>query len=122
MDSHDMDGAMTAIALEGGGVAQRWRMTGTFSGDLRLWRKGFGATAAAYAPNFRRLDLEIVSLYEFRAGLVCHWAIHYDLVDFSQQIGILPPRESRMLPLAVRAQRLVARVQRRRTVSARSRG
>jgi steroid delta-isomerase-like uncharacterized protein len=104
-------------ALEGGGVAQRWRMTGTFTGNLRLW-----GTAAAYAPNRRSLDLEVVSLYEFRAGLICHWAIHYDLLDFSQQIGILPPRDSRMLPLAVRAQRLVARAQRRRTASARSRG
>lgn len=100
-------------ALEGGGVAQRWRMTGTFTGDLRLW-----GTRAAYAPTRRRLDLEIVSFYELRAGLVCHWAIHYDLLDFSQQIGILPPVDSPMLPLAVRAQRLVARVQRRRTASA----
>ena len=109
-------------ALEGGGVAQRWRMTGTFTGDLRLWGTGFGATAAAYAPNRRSFDLEIVSFYELRAGLICHWAIHYDLLDFSQQIGILPPRESRMLPLVVRAQRLVARGQRRRTASARPRG
>jgi hypothetical protein len=109
-------------ALEGGGVAQRWRMTGTFTGELTLWGKGFGARAPAYAPNHRSLDIEIVSLYEFRTGLVCHWAIHYDLLDFSQQIGILPPAGSRMLPLAVRAQRLVARAQRRRTASARSRG
>jgi hypothetical protein len=104
-------------ALDGGGVAQRWRMTGTFTGDLRLW-----GTGAAYAPNCRSLDLEIVSLYEFRAGLVCHWAIYYDLLDFSQQIGILPPRDSPMLPLVVRAQRLVARVQRRRAASAKPRG
>lgn len=104
-------------AVENGGVAQRWRMTGTFTGDLRLW-----GTAVAYAPNRRSLDLEIVSFYEFRAGLVCHWAIHYDLLEFSQQIGILPPRESRMLSLAVRAQRLVARVQRRWTASAQPRG
>lgn len=109
-------------AIEGGGVAQRWRMTGTFTGNLRVWGKRFGVTALAYAPNRRSLDLEIVSCYEFRAGLVCHWAIHYDLLDFSRQIGILPSRESRMLPLAMRAQRLVARVQRRRIPSERSRG
>jgi ketosteroid isomerase-like protein len=108
-------------ALDGDGVAQRWRMTGTFTGDLRLWGAGVGEKAAAYAPNRRRLDLEIVSLYEFRAGFVSRWVIHYDLLDFSQQIGILPPRDSRMVPLMVRAQRLVASVQRRQT-SARPRG
>jgi hypothetical protein len=109
-------------ALEGEGVTQRWRMTGTFSGELTLWGKRFGTRAPAYAPNGRSLDIEIVSLYEFRAGLVCRWAIHYDLLDFSQQIGILPPRDSRMLPFAVRAQRLLARGQRRRAMGGGPRG
>jgi steroid delta-isomerase-like uncharacterized protein len=107
-------------ALEGEGVAQRWRMTGTFTGDLKLWGKR--ARAPAYAPNGRSLDIEIVSFYEFRAGQVCRWTIHYDLLGFSQQIGILPPADSRMLPLVVRAQRLIAKGQTRRTASERSRG
>jgi hypothetical protein len=57
----------------------------------------------------------------FHATLL-HGFPDIDLLDFSQQIGILPPRDSRMLPLAVRAQRLVARVQRRRAASAKPRG
>jgi hypothetical protein len=109
-------------ALEDEGIAQRWRMTGTFTGDLKLWGKRFGTRAPAYVPNGRSLDIEIASFYEFRAGLVCQWTIHYDLLDFSRQIGLLPPTDSRMLPLAMRAQRLAAKVQRRRTASAGSRG
>jgi SnoaL-like domain len=97
------------LALTGDGLALPWRMTGTFTGDLPLWGKRFGSTPPAWAPTGRSLDIEGVDLYEFRDGLVSRWTIVYDLLGFSQQLGIFPPNESRMMPLMLRFQRLLAR-------------
>jgi steroid delta-isomerase-like uncharacterized protein len=102
------------LNLEGTGLALRWRMTGTFTGDLALWGKRFGPTPPAYAPTGRRVDIEGVDVYEFRDGLISDWTIVYDLFGLSRQLGLLPPTDSRMLPLMVRIQRLVAIGQRRR--------
>ena len=102
------------LPLEGDGLAVRWRMTGTFTGDLPLWGKRFGQNPPAYAPTGRSIDIEGVDLYEYRDGLISRWVIVYDLFGLSQQLGLLPPADSRMLPVIVRAQRLVARLRRRR--------
>jgi steroid delta-isomerase-like uncharacterized protein len=96
------------LGLDGAGVALPWRMTATFTGDLAFWGKRFGPTPPAYAPTGRRLDIEGVDLYEFRDGLVSRWTIVYDLFGASQQLGLLPRTESRLLPLMVRIQRLMA--------------
>lgn len=102
------------LALEGTALALRWRMTATFTGDLALWGKRFGPTPPAFAPTGRRLDIEGVDLYEFRDGLVSRWTIVYDLFGLSRQLGLLPRTDSRMLPLMLRAQRLLAAGLRRR--------
>jgi len=101
------------LPLEGDGLAVRWRMTGTFTGDLALWAKRFGPNAPAYAPTGRRVDLEGVDLYGFRDGLISRWRIVYDLFGLSQQLGLVPPTDSRMTLLMVRVQRLLARLKRR---------
>ena len=67
------------------------------------------------APTGRRVDIEGVDLYEFRDGLISHWKIIYDLYDFTQQVGLLPPPNRGIPTLMLRAQRLVAARQRRRT-------
>jgi steroid delta-isomerase-like uncharacterized protein len=100
------------LPVEGDGVALRWRMTGTFTGDLAFWGKRFVTNPLAYAPTGRRIDIEGVDLYEFRDGLISRWTIVYDLFGLSRQLGLLPPADSRMLPLMVRIQRLVARLRR----------
>jgi steroid delta-isomerase-like uncharacterized protein len=102
------------LALEDERLALRWRMTGTFTGDLALWGKRFGPTAPAFAPTGRRVDIEGVDLYEFRDGLICRWIIVYDLFGLSQQLGLLPRAEGRMLRPMLRLQRLAANRQRRR--------
>jgi steroid delta-isomerase-like uncharacterized protein len=101
------------LPLEGDGLAVRWRMTGTFTGDLALWGKSFGPNPPAYAPTGRSVDIEGVDLYEFRDGLLSRWTIVYDLFGLSQQLGLIPGVDSRMTPIMVRAQRLVARLKRR---------
>jgi predicted ester cyclase len=102
------------LCLEGSGVALPWRMTGTFTGDLPLWGKRFGPTPPAFAPTGRRVDIEGVDLYEFRDGLICRWVIVYDLFALSQQLGLLPGTENRLLSPVLRVQRLLATRMRRR--------
>jgi steroid delta-isomerase-like uncharacterized protein len=98
------------LPLEGDGLAVRWRMTGTFTGDLAVWGKRFGPNPPAYAPTGRRVDIEGVDLYEFRDGLISRWDIVYDLLGLSTQLGLMPRIDGRMLPLMVRVQRLMARL------------
>jgi steroid delta-isomerase-like uncharacterized protein len=98
---------------EGDGVALRWRWTGTFTGDMAFWGKGFGPNPPAYAPTGRSVDLEGVDIYEFRDGLISRWVIVYDLLGLSQQLGLLPRMDGPMVPLMVRAQRVAARLRRR---------
>jgi hypothetical protein len=102
------------LPLEGSGLALRWRMTGTFTGDLVFWGKRFGPRPPAFAPTGRRVDIEGVDLYELRDGLISHWTIVYDLYGLLQQLGLLPRAQGRMLPFLVRAQRLLAARQGRR--------
>ena len=78
------------LDLKGLGLGLRWRMTGTFTGDLTLWGKQFGATPPAVAPTGRRFDIEGIDLYELRDGLVFNYTILYDLPGMSQQLGLLP--------------------------------
>jgi steroid delta-isomerase-like uncharacterized protein len=101
------------VPLEGDGVAVTWRMTGTFTGDLAFWGKRYGANPPAWAPTGRSVDIEGVDLYEFRDGLLSKWTIVYDLFGLSRQLGLVPPADSRITPIMVRAQRLMAALKRR---------
>jgi hypothetical protein len=102
------------IPLEGDGIALRWKMTGTFTGDLEVWGKRFGAKPPAYAPTGRSVEIEGVDIYEFRDGLISKWTIVYDLLGLSQQLGLFPGNDNRMFPLFVQIQRLMARLRGRR--------
>jgi steroid delta-isomerase-like uncharacterized protein len=101
------------VPLEGDGLAVRWQMTGTFTGDLALWGKRYGPNPPAYAPTGRSVAIEGVDLYEFRDGLLSKWTIVYDLFGLSRQLGLVPPADSRMTPVMVRIQRLMVRLRRR---------
>jgi steroid delta-isomerase-like uncharacterized protein len=101
-------------ALEGMKLAVPWRMTGTFTGELAWWGRRYGANPPAFAPTGRRVDLEGVDMYEFRDGLLARWTIVYDLLGLSQQLGLVPPADSRLTRLQLHGQRLAARFMRRR--------
>lgn len=102
------------LAAEGMGLAVTWRMTGTFTGELAWWGKRYGANPPAFAPTGRRVDLEGVDLYELRDGVLSRWTIVYDLLGLSQQLGLIPPPDSRVTRLQLRGQRLAAAWMRRR--------
>lgn len=105
---------VTYLATEGVRLAIPWRMTGTFTGELVLWGRKFGTRPPAFAPTGRGIDIEGVDLYEFRDGLLARWTIVYDLFEFSRQLGLIPPVNSRLTRLQLRGQRLAARWMRRR--------
>jgi SnoaL-like polyketide cyclase len=101
-------------ALEGNGLALPWRMTGTFTGELALWGKRYGSRPPTWAPTGRPIDINGIDLYEFRDGLISHQKLIYDLYDFSQQIGLLPPTDRKVPAVVLLTQRLVASRSRRR--------
>ena len=109
------------VATEGTRLAHAWHLSGTFTGPLARWEKRFGPNAVAFAPTGRRLNLEAVDLYELRDGRLAHWKLLYDLFDFSQQLGLIPPAGGLLTQLQVRGQRLAARWMRRRSAAAASR-
>ncbi len=101
-------------ALEGSGLALPWRMTGTFTGELAFWGKRYGAKPPTWAPTGRAIDIEGIDLYEFRDGLISRHTLIYDLYNFSQQIGLVPPRDRKVPAVMLLAQRLIASRSRRR--------
>jgi hypothetical protein len=107
-------------ALQGTGLALPWRMTGTFTGELELWGKRYGSKPPTWAPTGRALDIDGIDLYEFRDGLISRQTLIYDLYDFSQQIGLLPPRDRKVPAVMLLAQRLIASRSRRRRARASS--
>ncbi len=102
-------------ALEGTGLVLPWRMTGTFTGELEFWGKRYGSKPPTWAPTGRSIDIDGIDLYEFRDGLISHQKLVYDLYDFSQQIGLLPPRDRKVPAVMLLGQRLVAYRSKRRT-------
>lgn len=105
-------------ALEGTGMALPWRMTGTFTGELAFWGKRYGAKPPTFAPTGRAIDILGIDLYEFRDGLISSHTLLYDLYDFSQQIGLLPPRDRKLPAVMLLVQRLIASRSRRRLARA----
>ena len=90
-------------------------MTGTFTGDLAVWGKRYGANPPAWAPTGRRVDIEGVDLYEFRDGLISRWDYRLRPVRHVTATGTACLRaDSRMVPVMVRVQRMMARLRRRR--------
>jgi hypothetical protein len=101
------------LAIEGMRMAVPWRMTGTLTGELAWWGKRYGNRTPAFAPTGRRADLEGFDVYEFRDGLLCGYTIVCDLFTLSQQLGLLPPPDSRRSRLMLILQRLTAPLMRR---------
>lgn len=101
-------------ALEGTGMALPWRMTGTFTGELEFWGKRYGSKPPAWAPTGRAIDIDGIDLYEFRDGLISRHTLIYDLYNFTQQIGLLPPRDREVPAVMLLVQRLIASRSRRR--------
>jgi hypothetical protein len=76
------------VDLAGVWMGVRWRMTGTFTGELQIWSKQLGASPAMIAPTGNSFDIEGIDLYEIHDGVLANYAIHYDLLGFSQQLGL----------------------------------
>ncbi|MEZ0052280.1 steroid delta-isomerase-like uncharacterized protein [Mycobacterium sp. MAA66] len=89
------------LATEGVGVAAPWRVTGTFTGDMRG-----GPSPMALAPTGKRVDIKGVDLYEYRDGLLHKWASVVNPLEMLEQLGIAPVRSA--LPILVRVQRALA--------------
>jgi len=106
------------LALEGMGIALPWRLTGTFTGELAFWGKRYGSKPPTLAPTGRAIDIDGIDLYEFRDGLISHQTLIYDPYNFSQQIGLLPPRDRKVPAVMLLAQRLIASRSRRRRARA----
>jgi steroid delta-isomerase-like uncharacterized protein len=93
------------LSLGGARVVFHWRMTGTMRGPLE---------PQGFAPTGRSLDAEGIDLFELRDGLVCSYTGFFDARGMAQQIGLLPATGSHTERLAVTAQRLSVRIERRR--------
>lgn len=90
------------VPLTGTGLAVPWRLTGTFTGELRA---GADMTIAATGRTF---DIHGIDLYTYRDGLLSHWTSVADQLDLARQLGLIPDPNSRQVRYALRAQRLVA--------------
>ena len=99
-------------------MALPWRMTGTFTGELEFWGKRYGSKPPTWAPTGRAIDIDGIDLYEFRDGLISRHTLIYDLYNFTQQIGLLPPRDREVPAVMLLAQRLIASRSRRRRARA----
>jgi len=63
-----------------GKAASKWHMVATMTG--RLYPPG-------YAPTGKTADCTGMCAYEFRDGLICRHTVVYDVMGFSQKLGLL---------------------------------
>jgi steroid delta-isomerase-like uncharacterized protein len=91
-------------SLDGTKLACHWSVTGTMLGEAD----------PGFAPTGRSIAADGVDLLELRDGLVCNYVGFFDARSLAQQIGVLPAAGSRAERIAVRLQRLGARLRRRR--------
>ena len=82
-------------------VAWGWRMQGTMRGALDP--PGFG-------PTNKAMDVTGVDLWRMRDGRIAHYQAFYDMNAVATQLGLVPPPGSGMEKMAVRLQRLQARM------------
>lgn len=85
-----------------------WRMTGTNLGPI---------DPPGYAPTGARIDVRGVDVYVFRGERLAEYRAHYDTTEVGRQLGLLPATGTRAEHLFVAAQRLRARLRRRRRPS-----
>ena len=82
-----------------------WRMTGTNLGPI---------DPPGWAPTGRRIDVEGLDEYVFRGDRLAVYRAHYDACEVGRQLGLLPATGTRAEHVLVAAQRLRARLRRRR--------
>ena len=92
------------LATEGPRAAQVWRLSGTF----------LGPDPTGFAPTGKHVDQIGIDTYEFRDGLVCGYRALYDVSESLRQMGLSPPRGSRVERVAALVQRNAMRLRRRR--------
>jgi len=102
------------IGVESMRMMVRWRMVGTLTGPLAWWGTRQGETPATWAPTGRRADITGCDIYEFRDGLLAEYTILADFLSLSQQLGLMPPTDSRVTGVMLRMQHLTAPIARRR--------
>ncbi|MFF2552974.1 ester cyclase [Nocardia sp. NPDC058058] len=90
------------VPLTGTGLAVPWRLTGTFTGELRA------SPELTIAATGRAFDIHGIDLYTYRDGLLSQWTSVADQLDLARQLGLIPDPHSRQVRYALRAQRLVA--------------
>jgi steroid delta-isomerase-like uncharacterized protein len=90
-------------SFDGTRLACHWSVTGTM----------LGPADPGFAPTGRSIEADGVDLLELRDGLVCNYVGFFDARGMAQQIGVLPATGSRAERLAVKLQRVGARIKRR---------
>jgi predicted ester cyclase len=88
-------------SLDGRKAAARWHMVATMSG--RLDPPGF-------EPTGRTVELTGMCAYVFRGGLIAHHSMFYDVMSFSQQIGLMPAMDSAPVKALVGVQNLSQKI------------
>jgi steroid delta-isomerase-like uncharacterized protein len=87
-------------SFDGTKLACHWRVTGTMQGPVD----------PGFAPTGRTVEAEGVDLLELRDGLVCDYVGFFDARGMARQIGVMPAPGGRAERIAVRLQRLGARL------------
>jgi steroid delta-isomerase-like uncharacterized protein len=88
----------------GNRVAQPWRMRGTWQGAIE---------PPGFAANGRPFDVRGVDLYDLRGGRIARITGNHNMLEWLEQLGLLPRRDSRALRWVAGAQRLLARLSQR---------
>jgi steroid delta-isomerase-like uncharacterized protein len=89
------------VTLDGTRAAGRWRLTATMLGPL---------DPPGFAPTGGRVEFEGIDFYdEFKEGLVSHYTVLFDMLDFGRQIGAAPKPGTFSDRMGMFMQRMAAR-------------
>ena len=91
------------LSFDDSNVAWAWRMQGTMRGPL---------DPPGFAPTNKAMDVLGVDLWRMRDGRISHYQAFYDMNQVAVQLGLAPAPGSGMERMAVRLQRLQARMKR----------
>jgi len=97
------------VGVEEARIAVQWRMSGTFTREFAA-----PASSVPLAPTGRSFAIDGIDLYELRDGRVCSWLLYYDAYTLSEQLGLAPPLDGRLMRMLAPAQRVGAALMRRK--------
>jgi hypothetical protein len=63
-----------------------------------------------FEPTGRTVELTGMCAYEFRGGLIAHHSMFFDVMSFSQQIGLMPAMDSAPVKALVGVQNLTQKI------------